>query len=173
MSVGLDYRTMHGATEHHNVTRELFLPANEGRIVVGTPYSYGKYATVEGTANANQPTVELTMKVPDDFVSFTSLQAVWATAAAGGNMYWWLVAFYAASGEAYNIHNDQPALGATANGGANIMNVQAPANPLTLANLAKGDYIGVEFLRQGTDVLDTLDTDMYLFGLLFTYVAEQ
>lgn len=157
-----------------DVTRELFLPANAGWIEYGSSAGFGpRYAAVKGSANAWEPGVSFAFKVPDDFVSFSSLKAVWGSLAASGNMYWVLKAYYAAAGEVYNTHADDPVKGVTATGGNGIINVQEPANPLTLASLAKGDYLGVYFDREGSSGSDTLNSDMWLLGLLFTYVAKQ
>lgn len=161
----------HGATKH--VTRELFIPANEGRLVAGTPYFYGRYASICGAADSDEPVVYFIIKVPDDFVSFDSIKAVWASDAASGSMNWGLLAGYAAAEEAYNTHVDSSGMGATATGGTGIINVQTPATALTMASLAKGDYIGLKFERDGSGTLDTLNTTVHLLGLLFTYTAEQ
>lgn len=152
--------------------RKLWLPANGAYILAGTPAASQYYGAMKGLANSDEPVIYLTMRVPDDFVSFTSIQALWVSAVAGGDMYWYLTATYASAGEAWNTHFDAPAIGVTATGGANIFNLQAPANPLTLANLAANDYLGIRFSRNGANALDTLNSDMYLFGLLFSYVGK-
>lgn len=172
--VNAHHNEIHGAAKHNNVTRELFLPANEGHIGTGDSWNLDEYGVALKLANGNGPDVFFTIKVPDDFVSFVSVKAVWESPAASGNMFWVLWALYVASGEAYDTHQDYaPVKAVTATAGAGIVNVQEPANPLTLADLAKGDYIGIDFYREGSDGLDTLDADVNFFGLLFTYVAEQ
>jgi len=163
----------HGADMHTNVTRELFIPAISGHIRAGTVMYYDEYGVIQGGANLSEPWVYISFTVPDDFVSFGSLKAVWMCTAAAGNMYWYMNANYAAEGEVVDTHADSPAIGATATGGVEILNVQEPANPLTLAGLAAGDYIGLEFGRDGSNALDTLNAAMYLYGFLFTYTAEQ
>lgn len=164
---------IHGAAEHNDVTREIFLPACEGHIYDGSEDYLDVYAVVTGTANATAPDVYFTMKVPVDFVSFTSVKAVWYGGNFPGDMYWIIAAIYCACGEAYDAHSESPAFGATANGGSSFVNCQEPANPLTLVSLAPGDNLGLEFYRQGSNELDTLDASCSLFGLLFTYVASQ
>ncbi|MBA7637571.1 hypothetical protein ES703_45217 [subsurface metagenome] len=164
---------VHGAAQHNDVTRELFIPANSGHVVTGSPSVRGRFGAVTGTANTDQPAVYFSIKVPDDFVSFTSLKAVWMSPAAAGNMRWAFLSDYAAPGEVYSTHGDDPAVGVTATGGADKLNVQESANPITLASLVSGDYIGIGFSRSGSHADDTLDDAMYLLGLLFTYVAEQ
>lgn len=162
----------HGADKHTNVTRELFIPATEGFVSTGTLINLGMFSAVR-CADTEHSQIYWTIKVPDDFVSFVSVKAVWLSTAAAGDMYWRIQADYAASGEAYTTHGDNPAFGATATGGNNIINVQEPANPLTLSELAIGDYLGLWFYRNAGFGLDTLDTAADLLGLLFTYVAEQ
>lgn len=162
---------VHGATQHSNVTRELFLPALSGHSsgVAGPIGFFGVWKF----ADATDRYVQLQMKVPDDFVSFTSLKVVWIATPASGNMYWKVMCYYAARGEAFDTHSDIPAYGTAASGGANVINVQEPANALTLANLAIGDYIGMKIQRDASHADDTLDAIVYIVGILFTYIAEQ
>lgn len=171
--VNAHHAQVHGAAQHNDVTRELFLPANEG-YGTGTPSTgLAPWVVVIGGANLNEPDWCFAIKVPDDFVSFTKVEAVWMCAPAAGNMYWYLNAMYAASGQDYNEHSDVPVAGVTATAGVWLINVQEPANPLTLVDLAIGDYLGLRFRRSGANALDTLDSDVYFLGLLFTYVASQ
>ena len=163
----------HGIDKHTDVTRDLFIPAYEGHALTGVKGTHGYYSAIDGGANLSQPIVYFSIKVPDDFVSFSSLKAVWLSTAVSGNAFWRMQAQYAAAAEAYNTHSDGGAYGTTATGGADIINVQEPANPLTLASLAKGDYIGIEFSRLGSNAEDTLDANVRFIGLLFTYTAEQ
>ncbi|KKL25914.1 hypothetical protein LCGC14_2400500, partial [marine sediment metagenome] len=163
----------HGASVHTNITREFFLPANEGYIVAGTRSTDERGSVVTGGANANEPIVHFQMVVPVDFVSFGSVKAVWQSTVASGNMYWRLRANYEAAGEATNTHTETPALGVAATAGAILLNVQEPANPLTLASLALGDFLGLEFNRPGANASDTLGSVVRLYGLLFSYTANQ
>lgn len=159
----------HDAAQHTDVTREIFISSYDSSALAGTPCSFG----IQGDANADEPYCDFWFKVPDDFVSFMKIEAVWVGDAAAGNMYWHFGSAYQASDEAYMTHGDFPGIGATATGGATILNVQEPANPLTLVNLAIGDYLQLTFSREGTNALDTLDDVMYFQGILFTYVATQ
>lgn len=129
---------------------------------------YSCVTLVDGAADANWQT----FRVPEDFVSFVKVEAVWVCSAAAGNMYWEIRGDYGASGEAYNSNTETPGVGVTATGGANEINVQEPANPITLSGLAKDDYVGLRVYRGGNDANDTLDADVYLLGILFTYIGE-
>ena len=164
----------HGAAQHTDVARWLFLPACTGHVSSGTPTTRGNYAVVSGEADLNEPHVNFSIKVPDDFVSFTSLQAVWICSAAAGNLYWYLYNNYASCGEAYGLHYEEPGYSTTPTRGANILNCDTPEDdPLVFPNLAVGDFIGVNFYRKGDHANDTLDATFYLFGLLFNYMGHQ
>lgn len=162
----------HGAAQHTDVTRELFLPAFNDSDVDATLANHGRYSVVELTDGVDS-VMYFIFKVPDDFVSFTSLELVWGATAAAGNLSWAITASYGAAGESYLVHSDAVAPGRTATGGTNSLNVQEPENVLTLANLAIGDYLGIQLIRDATNVLDTLDVFVKVYGLLFTYVASQ
>lgn len=170
---GTPVPAVHSAAQHTDITREIFLPACEGYIAAGscTTFGPGLYSLVLGGADVDEPIVHLTMKVPVDFVSFTSVKAIWL--AGTGNMRWLLGATYAACTESFATHADNPAPDTTASGGEVVFNCQEPANPLALASLAVGDILGLKFFREGSHGDDTLDAAMFLCGLLFTYVANQ
>lgn len=155
-----------------DVIEEKFLPANEGYVSAGTPGASGYYGTVSGGANAAEPIVYFTMKVPTDFISFLSVKAIWATAAATKNMYWRLRANYGACGEALDTHVDNPGIAVTACGVSALWNCQEAAGALTLVDLSLGDMLGLTFERDGTHGDDTLDDTMIFAGLLFTYVRQ-
>ncbi|GAH43270.1 unnamed protein product, partial [marine sediment metagenome] len=76
-------------------------------------------------------------------------------------------------GESRLTHSEDTLFDVTATGGANIINVQEAATPLTLPNLAIGDYLGLWWGRLGSDALDTMDATVDFVGLLFTYTANQ
>lgn len=159
---------VHGADKHTDVTRELFIGIQE---LAHTAVEDGIGLKFE---DANFHTGKFYFKVPDDFVSFSSIKAVWKNLNdLDGNMYWNHGAAFGANGEAYGTHVDGPAYGTTAISGTDTFCVQEAPNPLTMSNLAKGDYIYVDVKRNATEESDTLEGDIYLIGILFTYIAEQ
>lgn len=161
----------HGADKHTNVTRELFLPPYG--YTDGTRKDLAAYSVVQFDDAVNK-LLFFSCKVPDDFVSFISVKLIWASSAISGDMLWRLGSNWAAAGENYTTGNNTPMpAGVTSSAGAHILNVQEPAIPLTLSGVAKGDYLGLYVRRDGVNGLDTLDTVVWIFGLLFTYVAEQ
>jgi len=164
----------HGADKHTNLPRFLFLPACQAYFIGGScsgdisPWSSGK-----GLTNAAQPDFCLSTKVPLDFLALLSVKALWISTAASGNMYWRFYTNYAAPGEHMGTHSDNPALGTTPTAGSWLINAQESANPLTLPNITANDYLALRFKRQGDHGNDTLDADVYVLGLLFTYTANQ
>lgn len=165
------HNEVHGAAQHTDITREIFISATSGHNT-GVPAGYLYYGVVTLVDNVDDE-VYITFKVPLDFISFTSAKLAWFSTPAAGNLYWRMASAYAASGEDYDNDTDAPAYGVTATGGNLIINEQEAANPLTLTNIAAGDYIGIEIHRDGDDVLDTLGADVYVLGILLTYTANQ
>jgi len=164
---------VHGPNKHTDQTRYKFIPMGEALIWAGSFTSTTDTPCLQGDANANQPRFVMSISVPSDFVSFVKLEALWTSVAAAGNMYWQQRAYFRKCGEAMNSNYEESGYGVTPTLGADILNCQEPATPLTLAGLAKNDIIGTAFYRAGTDALDTLDQPVCVYGLLFTYTAEQ
>ena len=163
---------VHGAAKHSDATRELFIPAGAafGNGVLSSLTPLTVWELIDG---ATKIIDGFNFKVPDDFVSFVKVELVWLSPAASGNMNWQMRAWYGAAGETYTTHSDGPAAGTTATGGSNVFNVQESPNALTLADLARGDLVGIRVDRYGADASDTLGASCYVAGLLFTYTAEQ
>jgi len=163
----------HGADKHTDVTRELFLPAAQA-IGDGTPQAEPTaIVPVRAIVDTSEQVVLFAyFKVPDNFVSFSKVELLWNTGGGGGDMFWSLEAAYGADGQLMTQHQESPAKGATTGTGNGRFNVQEPANSLTLISLAIGDYVALRFKRDGTNGGDTL-ADVFLFGILFTYIAEQ
>ncbi|MBA7618154.1 hypothetical protein ES703_25475 [subsurface metagenome] len=164
---------VHGPALHTDQTRYKFIPMGEALIWAGNFTSTTDTPCLQGDANADQPRFVMSISVPSDFVAFVKLEALWTSVAAAGNMYWQLRAYFRTCGEAMNSNYEAPGYGVTPTLGADILNCQEPANPLTLAGLAKNDIIGTAFYRAGAHALDTLDQAVCVYGLLFTYTAEQ
>jgi len=160
----------HGATEHTNVTRELFIPCSP---YTNGEWNYANFYPHVILADEAIKAAFFSFKVPDDFVSYGSLKAVWYSHAEEGSMYWRFKANWTASGEGVGQHSEIGDYGQTATAGEGTWNVQEPDDPIAFSNLAKGDYVGVELDRAGDNASDTLSDEAYILGLLFTYTAEQ
>ncbi|MBA7568524.1 hypothetical protein ES708_10253 [subsurface metagenome] len=157
---------VHGVDWHTDVTRTLFIPSvfkTTGTLDAGG-YFFQDGSVKDGYYH---------FRVPCDGVVFQKIEALWWSGAVSGNMRWVLRADHAAAGEHKDTHTDAPLVGTTATAGANILNLQEPANPLTLPGLALDDYLKVKITRYGDHVDDTLDAYVLIIGLLFTYTADQ
>ena len=161
----------HDYHEHANIPRFKFIPVNSGYIQSGTPGEFGWYGGIKGAPNLNEPFIHFTFKVPDNFLSFLSIELIWITNESK-TMAWKIQSKYGAKDELYNTHQELPSIGYT-NSILNKLNVQAPTYPLTLPDLLSGDYISIQLERWGTNTGDTLTNDVYLLGLLFHYTAKE
>ncbi len=163
----------HGIGQHTDVTRTKFIQVSPD---LGTTIHamWANYHTVKLTGGADDIAIA-TFMCPNDFVSIASFKAVWVSVAATGKMYLQAETDYAADGQDYaGTHGeDTGEVQSTETGGANIINTQTLGT--SFASLSKGDFCGIKFTRHGTDANDTLDAnaDVYLFGFLLTYTAEQ
>lgn len=165
----------HGAPQHTDIIRHLFIPALDDHHAGTTLTCFGFYHVIEMSAT-EEGWVIFNFWVPDEFLSFESVKAVWTITTAPpppANWVWDMAAEYAAAGEAHNTHTDVPVAAAASVGTPIYIMVQEPPNPLTLFYLAKGDYVGVAVRRYGADAGDTYANTVKLLGLLFTYTAEQ
>jgi len=164
---------VHGAAKHTDITRKIFLPSTDDYHASATVKSWASHSSIEVADAVLDIHVPHTMTVPTDFVSLVSVKAVWGAATAAGNLRWYLSAIYSADGEVRTTHSDYPAYGETANSGAAFINIQEPANPLTLANLAVGDVLGIGFVRDGAHANDTINASIWLLQIIFEYTASQ
>lgn len=158
------------ADNSKTITRELSLPTYGYHDILG---NFEKDRTPFRFLDNEVLLCKVFLKVPEDFISFVSVKFVWRSDAVVGNMYWRIRAYYGAAGEAWDTHSDAPDYGVTATGGRKIRNEQLPANPLTLVNLALGDYIMFVLTRNASHANDTLSENVEGEGLLFTYTAYQ
>lgn len=163
----------HGAAQHTDVTRTLFIPALNDVNANATLTFAGSRSLIQ-LADGATGHIYFSFDVPDKFVSFTSIELVWLVGFGDdGNMRWKLDAKYAAHGENHEIHSDAPAYGETAAAAANTLYVQEPANPLAMAGLALGDNVGILMTRDGGHANDTIDAVVKIVGLHFTYTGHQ
>ena len=161
----------HGASDHTDVTRELYVPVNAVHYTgaAGSPATR-PFISLSDAAN---DFLTLSFQVPDDFVSYTKLEVIFEGVTGTGGQDWVCdpICFYAAHGETKNTHTDLPAN--TTIDVAVITTLYFAEIGLTLASLAKGDNVGLKILRAGGDGADTFQGEIRIFGLLFTYVGEQ
>ncbi len=162
---------VHGAAEHTDVTRTLFLPC--GVKYSGTP-AYLLYGGVIEVVDGSTKYVNWYFRLPDDFVSVDKLETVWECGAASGNLYWDFSAQWGSVGESYAAHSSGADPLATATGGSGVINASEPVGVWwDISSMAAGDFVGAEFVRKGSYSQDTLEDDVNIIGLLITYTASQ
>ena len=156
--------------------QELFIPPTiynyQGVYNVGAFYSVLFPATCSMDAL-------FSIKVPDDFVSFESVKAVWGIVAATTTqeMWWGMKGEYVAPGDylgvggAASSQQDYPGSTDQTVPDANTIVVNEPVNPLTLSELAVGDYLGIAVTRNASEATDNAG-DALLMGVLFTYTGR-
>jgi hypothetical protein len=110
-------------------------------------------------------------KVPSDFVSLTSIEAIWSSSASSGNAYLKFDAAGTNAAESISTGGEVDGIAVTtyATGAANVLeydDVTAMANGLSFT--AK-DMISLVISRQGGDGNDTLSAPFDFMGFLITY----
>jgi hypothetical protein len=105
--------------------------------------------------------------LPSDWVSGLTISAV-VLASGTGNCYCSHTAYYGAAGQAYNAHTETSALGTV----AVTANQLAAIKVLTPGSLAAGDYVSLQFFRNGAHASDTVGATVYFKGWLVSYTAD-
>ncbi len=154
-------------------TKGIFFAASEGVKEAGRDRIAWAFPGVKGDVDLFEPIVAIMKLVPDDYISFVSVKAVWYVPRLNENMYWYLEAGWTRAGDLVGYEAAWPPA-ATPSSGSDIINVQEQeGSPLSLTGLQAGDFLGLIFNRYGTEPEDTLTADPNFFGLLFTYIAKQ
>jgi len=162
---------VHGATRHTDIARELFIAPSPYTTGTWGEHHYTPAVLCDPAAASN--IAYHGFNVPNDFVSFTSVKVIWAGKAgvAGQDVRISTSSRWKAASEGLNTHNETPA-DQTLDCAALDTRYDSNLN-YAMATLAKGDNVGMWVKRLGSHALDTLTGDMCIYGLLFTYVAEQ
>lgn len=105
--------------------------------------------------------------VPNDFASGLTVSAV-VIAAASGDAYVSSDVVYGALGQAIGTHTAATAIAAVALTADLLTAVCATS----LASAAIGDIVGYTFVRDATNVLDTIGDTVLVVGLLVSYTAD-
>jgi len=156
---------VHGAAEHTDVTRELFIPATTADTYGDTAYYYAHAKLLDAATNQ----AEGNGVVPSDFVSLISVKAYFFSESSG-DVALVLGGAWCAAGE-----NIWAATGAT---GVEIVTITAEILTTydftaVLAGLAAGDIFGFEIVRNGGAVADTLTDTLRVIGFVLEYTANQ
>lgn len=171
--MGVHYHPkIHGVAEHTDVTRTKFYRV--AAVTSGAFTRHLSHAVAELDPDSTEYAI-IEFMTPSDFVSFTSLKVVWfAPSDAGTIGKDWVCdprCWYGADGEAPDLHKDAPAM--TTIDVAAVDTIYVTDVGFTMTSLAKGDYVGCEIERQANNASDTWELDIYVVGVLLTYVAEQ
>lgn len=160
---------IHGAAYHTDVERyKFYTPQPEGPGLSGTTGNLSQHSGMNlADAAANRAWIEF--RCPDLFVSFTSFHFV-VIPSGTGDLYWRISADYAADGEPRNTHSDAAVLTTTA---VTLDQITVLPDRGILGDLAQGDYVGTFIHRDAGNVLDTVNADVLVIGVLLGYIAEQ
>lgn len=153
-----------------NRTRKFFVPVQHAynttdvaNIIAGAGYYGDGYAFPDAklcTAYAN-------FFCPQDFASSMTVKAIVASQSSG-NVYDNFSASYAACGETKGLHSDTRGLTAD----AITLNLVSCISELALASVAIGDYIGLVWVRDATNISDTVTDEVGFLGFLVEYTAD-
>lgn len=155
----------HGIESHENVARARFFPVANAE---NADLSYASKKMADGVDTF----CYVTFRVPSDFVSLTSIHAV-IIPKGTGNMKWAHKVYFAANGEIRATHDVTGADVITAVTSDDMIELDDFSGASGMANLAKGDYVGVRIGRDGDHVNDTVGADVHFLGIVFKYTAEQ
>lgn len=157
------------ATEIANRTRTFLVPAVGGYdTFLSEAGAYPRFSILGWSlVDTVLRTVTGEFMIPSDFASDMTVAAV-VYSTANGNLYNQGVISYGASGQAYNTHSDVIAAAAT----AVTANQYCVIRSTALSAEAIGDYVALQFERDATNILDTINNTVYFRGWLVTYTAD-
>lgn len=147
-----------GTSEIANRTREVLLP------ITGTSAGDDDWVL---SATSNQ-SVYTFFKVPSDYVSNLTVKAIVYHSAGTGDAVFNLVAWYGAVGEAWDNHQDSTGFTTVAIDSDQIQE----ALTLTPASIAAGDFVRLQFIRDGGNGSDTYNQSTNVLGFLLSYTAD-
>ena len=162
----------HGASSHTDIAKSLFIPSMGAHIAQGfTVVNGGRHHALRA-ADGDDCRGTFTMRVPDDFVSFTSIKMLWQTPATSGNLVFLCYFHWAGVGEADSTNAETGTQQTVATGGAEVF-VLSEMGDIALSGLAAKDFLGSEFRCYRNNGSDTLSNHVDVFGWEFNYVASQ
>lgn len=136
-------------------------------VGIGATLSSGNldYATTDLNSTTVLNSCRWTVPIPTGFV--TLLKAVVVVFAVGstGDLRWEVETDFGATGELMTANADSIATTTQALVSSTITEIDVSA---ALTAIAAGDYVGLEFIRRGDDVADTI-SDLQVLGLLIEY----
>lgn len=172
--------TGHGAADHADITRSLFLPAATAKLDTATAANVGASPDLTGVvayADAATQRAFWTFQVPLDWASgVITVQPVWSpgsTDASAHTVRWSIQAQKVGSGVTVTAAGTAVTFtGASAARTAGVV-VYDTATSTTLTPGAAGDLFRVALARVGADGADTYVGVVNLLGVIVTYTANQ
>jgi hypothetical protein len=166
----------HGAAEHSNITRSLFLPVGDvttdgGTIAVrGTAPDALRVLTLADAASSGH---SWTFAVPDDWASGALAWEIWhaGQTTTSGSVRWTVDVLSAAEGASIVAAGSSSSFTGQAPTTADLLVKETVLGLVTPA--AAGDLIRVNVRRIGADGADTYAASTSLIGVLVTYTANQ
>lgn len=130
---------------------------------VDTDSYKGAYASVNMSDNV-ETTARQTFIIPDDITAITRAVVI-IIPDASGNLYWSCATNFGqvCANEDYQTHTDSIALNASAVTADEIECIDITAG---LTGVAGGDLVGIEFVRDATNALDTINDVVHYIGIL-------
>lgn len=170
----------HGPADHADITRKLFLPAQNGRTDGATATAIGaspNFTAAAAYADAATQGVVWTFQVPDDWASgVISLQPIWspgATDAVAHTVRWSITAQTVAAGVTVTAAGTTVTFtGASAARTIGVV-VNDTLTSTTLTPAAAGDLFRFTLQRIGADAADTYVGVVNLLGVIVSYTGNQ
>ena len=150
-----------------NRTRKIFVPAKTAKA---HPSTFVAQESTQGVVMADGITTYsyFNFQVPVDFVSGMTIKAV-VVPGASGDMYSYIQGWYAAVGEsATGTHSFVTTPAAIAVTGSYINEICS----VSLPSASAGDYVQMEFVRNGGQASDTVNAIVYIVGIIVEYTAD-
>jgi hypothetical protein len=162
----------HGASEHTNIAKSLFIPAMGAHNVQN--FTVANAGRLHGlrAGDGDDCRGTFTTRVPADFVSFTSIKMLWQTPASSGNLVFLCYFHWAGADEADSTNAETGDSTTVATGGAEVLTYTEMGN-IALSGIAAGDILGSEFRLYRNNGSDTLSNTVDVCGFEFNYVATQ
>jgi len=169
LGANLHHNQVHGAADHINVERWVWIPyalAQQGTVNLNNRWRMGH------TDDAQVNYVDMyPWKVPSDFVAVTEARVILMPTANGqtySQIYVGAASIDEVSTDNVPAYAQDPAIVAW-----QISQTRDFVADFVAAGLVIGDYVGIRWTRDATNVLDTVNAAVRVLGTIIKYTAEQ
>ena len=163
---------------HSSTVQEVFIPPSIFNY--GNVYYEWRYPCilVAGGSSFNAGLgMMFSVKIPDDFVSVSSVKLMWSIGSTA-DVNWDLYAAWVSSGENMSVashatsNTDDTGFLICTPAGNEYLTYSATTNPLTLSGLGAGDYLAIQVARSTCSGGVGVGTSPFVHGLLFSYTGH-